>query len=230
MKGLSVTGERLMDIYEALRNAFGHRNWWPGETPFEMCVGAVLTQNTAWKNVAKAIENLVAHDALNPFTLYHMPLDELADLIRPSGYYNIKAKRLWNLVALLVEKYGGDLDALFALPIDALRAELLSVKGVGKETADSIVLYAARKPIFVVDAYTTRVLRRHGLVDDDADYDAVQELFHLHLPRDVALYNDFHAQFVAAGHHYCKKKPLCRQCPLAAFHDEATLQRLVSAG
>jgi len=227
MKRLSSTGEHLMDMYTAMRDAFGHRNWWPGETPFEVCVGAVLTQNTAWKNVAKAIRNLTDRGVLDPFALYHMPLNDLAELVRPSGYYNIKARRLRNLVALLVEKYDGDLDALFALPVEALREELLSVRGVGKETADSIILYAAQKPIFVVDTYTKRVLQRHGIVDEDADYDAMQELFHLHLPQDVALYNDFHAQFVAVGHHYCKKKPLCRQCPLSTFHDEPTLVRLV---
>ncbi|MCA1960416.1 MAG: endonuclease III domain-containing protein [Desulfomonile sp.] len=226
MKKLSRTGEFFMNMYATMRGAFGHRNWWPGDTPFEVCVGAVLTQNTSWKNVAKAIANLANHGALDPFTLCKMPLDELAELIRPSGYYNVKARRLRNFIVLLVEKYGGDLDALFSLPVTDLREELLSVRGIGKETADSIILYAAHKPIFVVDAYTKRVLVRHGLVDEDADYDAMQELFHFHLPPDVALYNDFHAQFVAVGHHYCKKEPRCRQCPLGIYHSEAALRRL----
>lgn len=214
-----------MEMYEALRAVFGHRNWWPGKTPFEVCVGAVLTQNTAWKNVAKAVGNLAGRGALEPFILYRLPLDELAELIRPSGYYNVKARRLRNLIALLVERYEGDLDSLFAHSIDDLREELLLVKGVGKETADSIILYAAQKPIFVVDAYTKRVLQRHGLVDDDADYDAMQELFHLHLPQDVDLYNDFHAQFVAVGHHYCKKIPRCSDCPLKRFLDDDAVVR-----
>lgn len=204
-------------MYEAMKARFGHRNWWPGDTRFEMCVGAILTQNTAWKNVAKAIANLKAADALDPFKIHNMSQEELAEQIRPAGYYNIKAARLKHLVGHLVERHAGDLDSLFALSLDDLRNELLGINGVGKETADSIVLYAAHKPIFVVDAYTLRVLTRHGLMGEQADYDTAQDLFHANVPRDTALYNDFHAQFVAVGHNYCKKKPLCAECPLAPF-------------
>lgn len=203
-----------MDMYAALLARFGRRNWWPAETPFEVCVGAVLTQNTAWRNVAKAIENLKQANALDAFRIYETPAAELAELIRPAGYYNVKAKRLQNLVAHIVEKHGGDLDRLFASPIQALRKELLTINGVGKETADSIILYAAGKPIFVVDAYTRRVLERHGLLTDHAEYDVVQDIFHANLPTDAALFNDFHAQIVAVGHHYCKRAPRCDGCPL----------------
>jgi endonuclease-3 related protein len=210
--------ERLLgELYDALVARFGRRGWWPGDSPFEVCVGAILTQNTAWKNVAKAIENLKAARALDPFTLHSMPHEDLAELIRPAGYYNVKAKRLRNLLDLITGEYKGDLDSLFSLPVDELRTRLLSVNGVGFETADSIILYAAEKPVFVVDAYTGRVLKRHGLVDEDADYTAMQELFHSHLARDVDLYNDFHAQIVAVGHRYCKRKPRCDECPLEGF-------------
>ncbi len=206
-----------MDYYAALQARFGHRNWWPADTPFEVCVGAVLTQNTAWKNVVKAIDNLKHASALDPFVIYSLPVNELAQLIRPAGYYNVKAARLRNLIDQLVENHIGDLNSLFLAPVVSLREELLSIKGIGKETADSIILYAASKPIFVVDAYTKRVLERHGLITEKANYDSIQRLFHSNLPLDVALFNDFHAQFVAVGHNYCKKRPLCEICPLQLF-------------
>ena len=217
MKKGPQTKAILAEMYDALVARFGHRGWWPGDSPFEVCVGAILTQNTAWKNVAKAIENLKAAEALDPFVLHSMPEEDLAKLIRPAGYYNVKARRLKNLLGLIVEQYGGDLDSLFSLPSDELRIRLLSVNGVGFETADSIILYAAGKPIFVIDAYTGRVLKRHGLVDQQADYATMQKFFHRLLPRNTDLYNDFHAQIVAVGHHYCKKKPLCEECPLAGY-------------
>lgn len=212
-----ATRELLMEFYEALHERFGHRNWWPGDSPFEVCVGAVLTQNTSWKNVAKAIENLKAASVLDPLSIYALNRDELANLVRPSGYFNVKAERLKNLVGYLVEQHEANLRSLFENPQDGLREELLSINGIGRETADSIILYAAEKPIFVVDAYTRRVLLRHGLISEKEDYDAVQDLFHRSLPRDVALFNDFHAQFVAVGHNYCKKTPMCEQCPLQRF-------------
>jgi len=217
MKKNSTISTVLTAFYKELLARFGRRNWWPGDSPFEVCVGAVLTQNTNWKNVAKAIDNLKAASMLAPLKIYESSHEELAELIRPAGYYNVKAVRLRNLVNLLVEKHDGRLRSIFSQELGALRAELLSVNGVGKETADSIILYAAGKPIFVVDAYTRRVLQRHSLVGDDADYDSMQDLFHSHLPRDVGLYNDFHAQIVAVGHYYCKKRPLCQECPLSPF-------------
>lgn len=209
--------ELLMVWHRAMQARFGHRNWWPADSPFEVCVGAVLTQNTAWKNVVKAITNLKAESALDPFRIYEMEQPRLAELVRPSGYYNIKAARLKNFIRHLVEEHGGDLDALFLLPVTTLRKELLSINGIGKETADSIILYAAHKPIFVVDAYTKRVLERHGLLPQRNDYDSIQDFFQTNLSCDTELFNDFHAQFVAVGHHYCKKSPLCEQCPLGRF-------------
>ena len=217
MKSHERTRELLMSLYEAMRTHFGHRNWWPGDTPFEVCVGAVLTQNTSWKNVAKAIDNLKGAQALDPLVMHRMSHEELAELIRPAGYYNIKARRLSNFINCLVERYEGNLQRLFAIPIEPLRDELLAINGVGPETADSMILYGAEKPIFVVDAYTKRVLSRHGIIDGKALYPEVQALFHDSIPRDTTLYNDFHAQFVAVGHHYCKKKPRCGDCPLAVF-------------
>jgi len=204
----------LMDSYRRLRARFGYRNWWPADSPFEVCVGAILTQNTAWRNVVKAIANLKAASALDSFTIYDLAQADLAEMIRPCGYFNVKAARLKNLVRHVMEKHAGDLDEMFALPQEALRRELLLINGVGKETADSILLYAANKPVFVVDAYTKRVLFRHGMLQGKQDYDSMQEFFHRGLERDLDLFKDFHAQFVAVGHTYCKTKPLCTECPL----------------
>jgi endonuclease-3 related protein len=206
-----------MKYYEALRSRFGHRGWWPGDSPLEVCVGAVLTQNTSWKNVKQAIDNLKSASALDLIKLYRMSHDELAGIIRPAGYFNVKARRLRNVVNHIVECHGADLDSLFSSPIMSLREELLSINGVGPETADSIMLYAAEKPIFVVDAYTQRVLRRHRLTKARDDYSSVQKMFHDCLKPDTALYNDFHAQIVAVGHRYCKPNPICDDCPLQPF-------------
>jgi endonuclease III related protein len=216
------TRQLLLNLYQHMLAAFGHRHWWPADSPFEVCVGAVLTQNTAWKNVAKAVANLKQAGALDAVTIYRSSHEELAGWIKPAGYFNVKAVRLRNFVNHLVERHDGSMDSLFAAEIETLREELLSIKGIGKETADSMILYAAGKPIFVVDAYTKRVLKRHGLMPQGPeDYDYVQELFHRNLQREVPLYNDFHAQFVAVGHHYCKRRPFCEQCPLRPFLPEA---------
>jgi endonuclease III related protein len=216
-KERAVTGTLLMSMYHALRERFGPRHWWPASSPFEVCVGAILTQNTSWKNVAKAIDSLRAADKLDPNRIYKTGHDELAQIIKPAGYFNVKATRLRNFINHLVEKHGGDLDSLFSAPVAMLREELLTVRGIGKETADSMMLYAANKPIFVADAYTKRILYRHGLVNEDADYDTMQAIFEANLPSDVDLFNDFHAQLVAAGHHYCKRVPMCEKCPLQPF-------------
>ena len=208
------TRETINRMYDLLEQAFGPQEWWPAKTPFEVMVGAVLTQNTNWKNVEKAIGNLKANGLLSPHKLHELPHDELAELIRPAGYFNVKAKRLKNLIDFLFDETGGDLDALFALSVDDLRERLLAVSGVGRETCDSIVLYAAQKPTFVVDAYTHRVLLRHDLIDEDADYDEMKELFESNLPADVKVFNEFHALLVRVGKLYCKKRPACRECPL----------------
>ncbi len=236
---------RLLSIYHTLNRHFGHRSWWPAETPFEVCVGAILTQNTSWKNVVKAIDNLKSSNALECSTIYSMSHDELAEIIRPAGYYNIKAKRLKNFVSLLQEKYDGSLDRLFETaiprtPLNAvssetghgdsaqrrsqfnstnagmrkLRKELLTVNGVGRETADSMILYAAGLPIFVVDLYTIRLLSRHRIIPDNTDYDDAQALFHNNLVHETDLFQDYHAQIVAVGNRFCSKKPKCEECPL----------------
>ncbi|MCR4410913.1 MAG: endonuclease III domain-containing protein, partial [Thermoguttaceae bacterium] len=177
-------------------------------------VGAVLVQNTAWQNVRKAIDNLRQADLLDPRALYAVPAEELEELIRPAGYYRVKARRLRNLLKLVVERYGGSLEAMFRTPLAALREQLLSVHGVGPETADSILLYAGNLPTFVVDTYTYRVFARHGWVAFDATYDDLQEHFESGLPADVALYNEYHALLVRVGKEHCGKSPRCEGCPL----------------
>ncbi|OGQ96685.1 MAG: endonuclease [Deltaproteobacteria bacterium RIFOXYD12_FULL_57_12] len=206
---------KIQEIYQMLFDRFGPQHWWPGETPFEVMVGAVLTQNTNWTNVSRAIANLQQGDLLSFQALHAMPPSLLAEKIRPAGYYNLKAARLKNLLNLIAAEYQGRLSDFFAEETAVLRQKLLAVKGVGPETADSIVLYAAHKPAFVVDAYTYRILSRHSLIVEDAGYDEIQELFVGALPEDVRLYNEYHALLVKLGKDFCRKsKPLCASCPL----------------
>jgi endonuclease-3 related protein len=206
--------EILIQIYETLYDAFGPQHWWPGETPFEVAVGAILTQNTNWGNVEKAIDNLKKADALDARTLLSMPPRRLASLIKPAGYFNVKAKRLRNFLSLLGNHYSGSMDVMNQRETEQLRRELLSVNGIGPETADSILLYALERPVFVIDAYTRRVLKRHSIVDEDASYDDLQKLFHSSLSRDVRLFNEYHALFVRVGKEFCKPRPKCDSCPL----------------
>ncbi|MCD6320518.1 MAG: endonuclease III domain-containing protein [Candidatus Desulfofervidaceae bacterium] len=210
----SVAGRRLMEIYETLFQHFGPQHWWPGETPFEIVVGAILTQNTAWKNVEKAINNLKKANLLTPQALYALPYTYLTQLIRPAGFFNVKAKRLKHFLHFLFEEYKGDLEKMFADDTDSLRKKLLEVPGIGPETADSILLYAGNKPSFVVDAYTRRILFRHNLIPEEADYEEVRNFFMDHLPEDVQLFNEYHALLIALGKNYCRPKPLCENCPL----------------
>ena len=214
---MGETAAILTAMYRAMRAHFGHRHWWPGETPLEICVGAILTQNTNWTNVEKAIANLLAAECMTVVALDEMPAEALAELIRPAGYFNVKARRLKNFIAHVRRAGCEQVEAFLARPGAALRADLLTVNGIGPETADSIVLYAAGKPSFVVDAYTRRILRRHGLVGPEDDYEAVKALFERSLPRRAALWNDYHAQLVAVGKHFCRPKPVCEGCPLASF-------------
>jgi endonuclease-3 related protein len=210
-----------MRIYECLLDAFGPQHWWPAETPFEVMVGAVLVQNTNWQNVKRAIENLRQADLLEPHALFAVPVEELEELIRPAGYFRIKAGRLRSLLRFLVERYDGSLEAMFGTPLDVLRGELLAVHGVGPETADSILLYAGHLPAFVVDAYTHRIFARHGWIGFDADYHAIQDYFQSGLPDDVPLWNGYHALLVHLGKHYCRKtRPRCAECPLSAMLPE----------
>jgi endonuclease-3 related protein len=210
--------KKLMAMYRALHHAYGPQQWWPGDTPFEVMVGAVLTQNTAWANVEKAIVNLKRERLLTPAKLHRVPPRKLASLIRPSGYYNIKAGRLRNLVDFIQKRHSGSLKKMFAVEPSVLRRDLLGINGIGRETADSILLYAGEKPFFVVDAYTKRIFSRHGLIDADADYDETRKLFTDHLRPDVQLYNEYHALIVRVGKERCRKRePRCSECPLKPF-------------
>ncbi len=206
--------KRLNQIYQRLFQYFGPQHWWPGETPLEVMVGAVLTQNTNWENVEKAIANLRAADLLDLRRLAETPTGLLAELIRPSGYYNLKAARLHNLLHAIIAEHDS-LESFFAADRYRLREQLLEVKGIGPETADSILLYAAEKPAFVIDAYTHRLLLRHDLIWEETDYYEMQELFTGSLPEDVNLYNEYHALIVRVGKEFCRKRnPRCLECPL----------------
>jgi endonuclease-3 related protein len=204
----------LQQAYQRLFDAFGPQHWWPGETPLEVMIGAVLTQNTAWTNVERAIDNLRDASLLDAHRLHALPAEELAELIRPAGYFRLKARRLWNLLDLIVTGYDGSLEALFSLSQQDLTERLLSVNGVGPETADSIVLYAAQMPAFVVDAYTARVLKRHGWIEPEAGYHDIQALFVENLEEDVQMFNEYHALLVNVGKTFCRKSPRCESCPL----------------
>ncbi len=205
----------FLRVYDTLYAHFGPQDWWPGETSLEVVVGAVLTQNTNWINVEKAIGNLKDGGQLSFSALQDMPLELLAEQIRPSGYYNIKASRLKNLLQMIVDEYEGELEFLFADNLENSRENLLKVKGVGPETADSILLYAAEKPIFVIDTYTHRVFSRHQLVEEENDYYTLQQEFMDSLPEDVSLFNEYHALIVAVAKEFCKKtNPRCSECPL----------------
>jgi endonuclease-3 related protein len=210
--------DQLVLIYQRLLSAFGPQNWWPADTPFEVCVGAILTQNTSWRNVARAVSRLKQASALDAESIHSMPIHELASLIRPAGYYNIKAGRLKEFVSFLMSEFAGSVENTVSVDTGELRAKLLEVKGIGPETADSILLYAFNRPVFVIDAYTMRALYRHDIIDADAGYHDVQELFASALPPDAALYNEYHALWVALGKEYCKKRnPACEACPLGGI-------------
>jgi endonuclease-3 related protein len=208
----------FLDMYRAMLDVLGPSGWWPAETPFEMAVGAILTQNTNWDNVKKAIDNLRVAGVLTPQQLYGLPDAVLADLLRPVGYFRRKAGRLKNLLSLIVEELSGDIANLAGRDMEEARARLLAVSGVGPETADSILLYGLGYPSFVVDAYTARICSRHALVPEDAGYDELRELFMDALPGDVVLYNELHALLVRVGNGWCRPRaPKCESCPLARF-------------
>ncbi|MHC5084254.1 MAG: endonuclease III domain-containing protein [Planctomycetota bacterium] len=212
-----MSRQTLLDIYTRLYERYGPQDWWPGDTAFEIVVGAILTQNTNWKNVEKAITNLKSAGCLAPEKLNALPIQKLAELIRPAGYFNIKAQRLKHFLDWLFEKYDGRLESLEALPLSTLREQLLGVKGIGPETADSICLYGFGKPVFVVDTYTARIFGRHGMVEAPSGYEQIQDLFHGDLENDAVLFNEFHALIVRVGKEYCKPKPACDGCPLESL-------------
>jgi endonuclease III related protein len=240
----SSTGRQLRRIYDALYRRFGPQGWWPGRTRTEIVVGAILTQNTSWKNVEQAIARLRAVNMLDWAALRDVPVEKLAELIRPAGYFNIKAARLKHFVTWLWDEHGGDFDSLVnvasacggpsargvAQPhaavsrsVDDLRAELLAIKGIGPETADSILLYALDYPTFVVDAYTARVTVRHQLIDAPVEYAGLKALFEDHLEADARLFNEYHALLVAVGKEFCKPRAQCSGCPLERFDHDAGL-------
>jgi endonuclease-3 related protein len=202
-------------VFEKLFARWGAQHWWPSQTCMETVVGAILTQNTNWQNVERAIQNLRAADCLRYESLAEIPQEKLAELIRPAGYFNVKAARLKSFLQFLGEQHDGSLERLFALELPELRGQLLSVKGIGPETADCILLYAANKPVFVVDAYTRRFMERHGWCDPKISYDDLAARFTDQLKPDVQQFNEYHALIVRLGKEHCKTKPACAGCPLA---------------
>ena len=219
--GVAASGKTLPilnDYYKALFTAYGAQGWWPGRSPFEIIVGAILVQNTAWTNAARAIESLRAKRLLIPASMRRMRTDRLARLIRSSGYYRQKARKLKAFLAFLDNIYSGSLNKMFAAPTGLLRDQLLSVSGIGPETADSILLYAGGHPVFVVDAYTRLILERHRHAQKNDSYESLRALFEQSLPRDVKAWNEYHALIVRTGKHHClSKAPKCEGCALKPF-------------
>jgi endonuclease-3 related protein len=203
-----------MAVYRRLFERFGPLHWWPADTPFEVCIGAILTQNTAWTNVEKAIVALRQAAIMTPAAVRDVDTEDLAQLIRPAGYFNVKSVRLKDFVTWLFLHHRGSLERMFAGDWRTLRMELLQVRGIGPETADSILLYAGNMPTFVVDAYTRRLFHRLGLLPEDAGYDEARDMFVKHLPADTPLFNEYHALIVEQCKQFCRKKPLCKGCPL----------------
>jgi len=216
--------EELLDIYRLLFNFFGPRNWWPGDSPFEIIIGAILTQNTSWKNVEKAISYIKDARKLSPQAMFSIEEKELEQLIKPSGFYKLKAKRIKSFMNFLFIRYHGDLNKMKMIDTPALRAQLLGINGIGEETADSILLYALNKPIFVVDAYTRRIFSRLGYIEENWDYSQIQNFFMKNLPLNTQLFNDYHAQIVKLGNTLCHRtNPYCENCPLKRKCKRVTL-------
>jgi endonuclease-3 related protein len=213
--------EDLLRIYELLNGHFGDLHWWPADDPFEVMVGAILTQNTAWTNVEKAVRRLRERDLLYPAAIDAIGMETLAEVIRPSGYYHLKAARLKSFVRFFLDEFAGSLTGMSNAPLEPLRKKLLAVWGIGPETADSILLYACDKPSFVSDAYTERILRRHGMIPEKTDYHQVRDLFMAHLLQDVPLFKQYHALLVNTGKAFCRKAAQCTLCPLSVMRAEA---------
>lgn len=211
---MGAEGKILIEMYERLLRTVGPRHWWPGESPFEVIVGAILTQNTSWANVEKAIENLKKARILTPTGIRGLEVDELAQVIKPSGFYRLKASRLKRFVDFFHDEFDDDMSRMRSEEPGSLRERLLKVDGIGPETADSILLYALENPIFVVDAYTKRIFSRHDLISEKWNYEEVQEMVMGKLDRDVGIYNEFHALLVFLGKYWCRKIPRCGGCPL----------------
>lgn len=201
-------------VYEILLEFYGPQRWWPADSPFEVIVGAILTQNTNWINVEKAIINLKTRELLTPEGLREVDIDDLAAIIRPSGYFNLKARRLKAFTGFLYEHFNGNLDLMLGHNFKALRKDLLEINGIGPETSDSIMLYAGNYPIFVIDSYTIRMFSRMGLIRNNCTYNEAQDFFMGSLDEDARLFNEYHALIVIHGKKHCKKRPLCGACPL----------------
>jgi endonuclease-3 related protein len=211
---MNIVGQKLEQIFELLFERFGPQHWWPGETKDEIITGTILTQNTNWQNVEKAILNLKKASLMSLDKLYSLRQEQLAELIRPAGYYNIKAKRLAAFLKWLFEQHNGRLSEIESMKTETLRQELLQINGIGRETADSILLYAFERPVFVVDAYTYRIATRHQLIEPECDYEQLRSLFEDNLEDDVKLFNEFHALLVRTGKDFCRPKARCAGCPL----------------
>ena len=207
-------GSRLQEIFGRLYDSYGPQHWWPGDGPFEVVVGAILTQNTAWTNADRALSNLKEAKALNPARLRDLPQEELASLVKPSGYFNTKAKKLKAFAEHLGSRYGDDLDRMLSQGLEVLREELLSIYGIGEETADDIILYAAGMPSFVIDSYTRRILQRLELAPPRDIYGDYQSVFHDNLPPDTGLFNEYHALLDRHAHETCQRTPHCGECCL----------------
>ena len=209
-----MTTDKLTEIYDILFETFGPQHWWPGETNFEIIIGAILTQNTSWSNVAKAIENIKAAGLMSAEKLHRLDNSQLEALIKPAGYFRLKSKRLKNFLNWFFDNYQGSFENIQQISTDYLREQLLSINGIGPETADSILLYGFSRARFVVDTYTARIMTRHGLIEPGADYESLQYLFEANLPGDVKLFNEFHALLVCIGKDFCKPQAKCDKCPL----------------
>jgi len=206
---------RLHQYFQLMNARYGQTGWWPADSPFEIAVGAILTQNTSWTNVESALNNLKTHQLLHPERILNGPLDRLENALRPSGFFRVKAKRLRHFCRYLIDTHHSNMESLASLPLPKLRRQLLDIHGIGPETADDIILYACHKPVFVIDAYTRRIFGRHGLLDKHVPYEDGRAFFENHLERDVALFKEFHALIVLTGKDYCKSAPQCENCPLA---------------
>jgi len=214
-------GILLPELYDILFRSFGPQGWWPGESPLEIALGAILTQNTNWLNVAQVLETFKALGILEARILHQMPDQELAQRLRPVGYYNVKTRRVKNFLAVLAGQFDYCLDTMGQESLEQLRPLLLNIKGIGPETADSILLYAFHKPSFVVDAYTFRILNRHGLLPETCSYEELRQLFMDHLPTEVTLYQEYHALLVRLGKDFCRPQPRCTPCPLALWLEKS---------
>lgn len=209
-----MTHNILETLYDRLYEAFGEQYWWPAETPLETAIGAILTQNTSWSNAEKAIQNLKKYSLLSARSLHAIDPESLARLLRPVGYFNIKTKRLKNFIGLLMNEYRGSMKVMGREDLSVIRNNLLAVDGIGQETADAIMLYALQKPVFVIDAYTKRILYRHDILIHDLSYEACQRLFHKSMRNDVQLFNEYHALLVRLAKDFCRTTPCCSGCPL----------------